>query len=53
MKYFLIPTISVLLFACKGKKPETPADPDVYYTCSMDPQVKENSLANARFVKWI
>jgi len=42
MKYFLIPTISVLLFACKGKKPETPADPDVYYTCSMDPQVKEN-----------
>jgi len=42
MKYFLIPTISVLLFACKGKKPETLADPDVYYTCSMDPQVKEN-----------
>lgn len=41
MKYFFI-IISVLLFACKSKKAETPADPDIYYTCSMDPQVKEN-----------
>ena len=31
-----------MLFSCKGKKSETLADPDVYYTCSMDPQVKEN-----------
>lgn len=34
--------IPVLLFACKVKKAEVPVDPDVYYTCSMDPQVKEN-----------
>src|SRR6266496_3080820 len=36
--------ISIIVFAisCKSNKAETPADPDVYYTCSMDPQVKEN-----------
>ena len=35
--------ISVLLFlitACNSKK-EVQKDPDIYYTCSMDPQVKE------------
>src|SRR5260221_13359297 len=42
MKYFLVITLSILLFACKSKKSEAPVDPDVYYTCSMDPQVKEN-----------
>ena len=42
MKYFFIIMISILLFACKSKKVEVSADPDVYYTCSMDPQVKEN-----------
>lgn len=30
--------VSVFLLSCKGRK-EVPADPDVYYTCSMDPQV--------------
>src|SRR6266496_6060051 len=36
--------ISIIVFAisCKSNKAETPANPDVYYTCSMDPQVKEN-----------
>ena len=43
MKYILA-IITVFLFsvACKSKKTSTPADPDVYYTCSMDPQVKED-----------
>lgn len=30
--------VPVFLWSCKGRK-EIPADPDVYYTCSMDPQV--------------
>ena len=43
MRYaFVILISSLLLFACKSKKNGTPADPDVYYTCSMDPQVKED-----------
>ena len=43
MKYFLVLLISSLFFfSCKNKKDQAPADPDVYYTCSMDPQVKEN-----------
>ena len=43
MKYFFAIIISsLLLFACKSKKSEPTADPDIYYTCSMDPQVKEN-----------
>ena len=43
MKYFLaIIIVSFFFVACKGKKNSTPADPDVYYTCSMDPQVKED-----------
>ena len=43
MKYFFAILISsLLLVACKSKKIETPADADVYYTCSMDPQVKES-----------
>lgn len=43
MKYFFAIIISaLLLLACKSKKNKTPADPDVYYTCSMHPQIKEN-----------
>lgn len=30
--------VTFFLWSCKSKK-EVPADPDVYYTCSMDPQV--------------
>ncbi len=43
MRYVLIILVSsFLLFSCKNKKPIETAEPDVYYTCSMDPQVKEN-----------
>lgn len=42
MKYLFVIMIPVLLFACKSKKAVVAADPDVYYTCSMDPQVKED-----------
>jgi Cu(I)/Ag(I) efflux system membrane fusion protein len=41
MRYFLILFFSVIiLVACQNKK-QTPTDPDVYFTCSMDPQVIE------------
>src|ERR1700681_3232350 len=39
---FTILITAVLFAACKGRKGDAPVDPDVYYTCSMDPQVKEN-----------
>ena len=43
MRYILIIlALSFLFFSCKNKKPAATADPDRYYTCSMDPQVKEN-----------
>ncbi len=43
MRYFIaILVLSFILVACKSKKTTVPADRDVYYTCSMDPQVKEN-----------
>lgn len=43
MKYFLvIIAVSLFFLACKSKKASAPADPDVYYTCSMDPQVKQD-----------
>ena len=42
MKYFFVIMLPVLLFACKSKKTAVAADPDVYYTCSMDPQIKED-----------
>ena len=42
MKYFFALALLLFLFACKSKKAQTPSDPDTYYTCSMDPQVKEN-----------
>ncbi len=44
MKYlFSVLLSALLLVACKGKKNKVPADPDIYYTCSMDPQVRENN----------
>ena len=42
MKYFFSITILLFLLACKSKKEKTTVNSDVYYTCSMDPQVKEN-----------
>jgi Cu(I)/Ag(I) efflux system membrane fusion protein len=42
MKHLLIIISAAFLFtSCKSKKDENPVDPDVYYTCSMDPQVVE------------
>jgi Cu(I)/Ag(I) efflux system membrane fusion protein len=35
-------SIAMLVTSCKSKTGTTVTDPDVYYTCSMDPQVKEN-----------
>jgi len=41
MRYTIIIAIAGILFiTCKSKK-AAPADPDTYYTCSMDPQVVE------------
>jgi len=43
MKHYLAIILLLLFFAsCKNKKAEVVTDPDVYYTCSMDPQIKEN-----------
>jgi len=41
MRYLiLIATVVLLAVSCKSKK-TMPAEPDTYYTCSMDPQVVE------------
>lgn len=41
MRYVFITAMILMFFAsCKNKK-ETTVDPDIYYTCSMDPQVVE------------
>jgi membrane fusion protein, copper/silver efflux system len=37
--FLIIPIIPILLISCKKKKAEE--DPNVFYTCSMDPQVME------------
>jgi len=42
MKYFLILMTGLLFFSCKNKKPAVAKEPDVYYTCSMHPQVHES-----------
>src|SRR6266536_973795 len=41
MKYFIVITMSLLLFSCKGKKKVALANPDIFYTCSMHPQVMQ------------
>src|SRR5450432_1329913 len=42
MKYFLIVISTLLFFSCKNKKLLMAKEPDVYYTCSMHPQVHES-----------
>jgi len=42
MKYAPLLVTIVFVFATCKSKTELPKDPDVYYTCSMDPQVIEN-----------
>ena len=46
MKYFIVISISLLLFACKGKKEVALVNPDVFYTCSMHPQVMQDRPGN-------
>ncbi|HEY2721587.1 MAG TPA: efflux RND transporter periplasmic adaptor subunit [Chitinophagaceae bacterium] len=46
MKYFIAITVSLLLFSCKGKKKVSSANPDVFYTCSMHPQVMQDKPGN-------
>lgn len=38
----LIAICTLLISSCKGKTQPAATDPDVYYTCSMDPQVVES-----------
>ena len=43
MKHNLAIILLLLFFtACKNKKVAVVTDPGIYYTCSMDPQIKEN-----------
>jgi len=42
MRYIMVILSFVLLFAACKSKNENAANPDIYYTCSMDPQVVEN-----------
>lgn len=52
-KIFQIIVFLLLIFglnACDSKKAE-PENPDVYYTCSMDPQVKESKPGNCPICK--
>jgi len=45
MKYFIV-IISLLLFACKAKKKVGLVNPNVFYTCSMHPQVMQDRPGN-------
>jgi len=42
MKYVIAITISLFLFACKGEKKVVTQASDVFYTCSMHPQVMQD-----------
>lgn len=42
MKYFFFILTLVLVLGCRAKKEEAVAKPDVFYTCSMHPQVHED-----------
>jgi Cu(I)/Ag(I) efflux system membrane fusion protein len=42
MKYIFFIAIALFLFACKGKKKEAFQTADVFYTCSMHPQIMES-----------
>src|SRR2546423_1806786 len=46
MKYFIVITMLLLLFACKEKKKVALVNPDVFYTCSMHPQIMQDSPGN-------
>jgi membrane fusion protein, copper/silver efflux system len=42
MRYLIVMAIILALTACKGKQKEVTTDPDVFYTCSMHPQVMQD-----------
>lgn len=42
MRYFISITILFFLLSCKGKKQTVAENPDVFYTCSMHPQVMQD-----------
>jgi membrane fusion protein, copper/silver efflux system len=42
MKYAVMVIIAIFLFACKEKKKETIQTAEVFYTCSMHPQIMQN-----------
>src|SRR5882757_7052939 len=46
MKYIIAIILSLFLFACKGKKKITTQNPDVFYTCSMHPQIMQDKPGN-------
>ena len=46
MKYLFIIFFSVIIVACANKKKAFTVNPDVYYTCSMHPQVMEPKPGN-------
>src|SRR5258706_3559360 len=46
MKYIIAVSISLLLFSCKNKKKNVSANPEVFYTCSMHPQVMQEQPGN-------
>src|SRR6266487_5993051 len=46
MKYFIAITISLVLISCKGKKKVGLVNPDVFYTCSMHPQIMQDRPGN-------
>ena len=41
MRYFIVISVSLLLFACRAKKKAGLVNSDVFYTCSMHPQVMQ------------
>jgi len=46
MKYIIAIVISLFLFACNNKKKIALTNPDVFYTCSMHPQIMQDRPGN-------
>jgi Cu(I)/Ag(I) efflux system membrane fusion protein len=46
MKYLIAISILFLLIACKSKKKIAIINPDVFYTCSMHPQIMQDQPGN-------
>ena len=46
VRFFLYSAFLLLAAACKNKKPVEAAKADVYYTCSMHPQIVQDKPGN-------